>query len=41
MFRLISNLVIRHPRAVLLAWLGLIARLALARSAMEPDHQGR
>ena len=27
MFRLVSNLVIRHPRAVLLAWLGLIAGL--------------
>ena len=27
MFRLISNLVLRYPRAVLLAWLGLIAGL--------------
>ena len=27
MFRLVSNLVIRRPRAVILAWLGLIAGL--------------
>ena len=27
MFRLVSHLIIRHPRAVLLAWLGLIAGL--------------
>ena len=27
MFRLISNLVLRHPRAVLMTWLGLIAGL--------------
>ncbi len=41
MFSLVSNLVIRHPRTVVLGWLVAGRRPALSRPAVGPGHQGR